>query len=204
MVREENAATANSVNATGPAAATANSLKASAGTTGTATADSLKAPAATTGTATADSLKAPTRSARAPRCALPSLRSVQCLRRRASPNTSPLSFPPAQTVEPADVGGNERGWPPREGGRRKHRRREWNERRGAQRGHRAPCARLLEGPSVPRCPRPERPGAFTLLVVTVFSEVASLHTPRSRPAKIDFGPSPGTGVNDATAAAGVW
>ena len=77
----------------GPVAG-ANSVTAPAGPTDTATANSAKAPLRTAETATANSVKAPPRSARAPRCALPSLRSVQCLRRRASQTPRPVRTAP--------------------------------------------------------------------------------------------------------------
>jgi len=57
-------------------------------------------------TAPADSVKAPTRSTRGTRCALPSLRSVQCLHRPPSPSASPLSFPPASAGSTVCAGGN--------------------------------------------------------------------------------------------------
>jgi len=87
-----------------------------------------------------------------PRLAARFAHSVRCSAYFVGAATSarPLSVPPAQTVEPADTGGNERGRSLREGGRSKHRRSECNERRGAQRD-----------------PRPERAGAFRLFAVIV-------------------------------------
>jgi len=177
-------ATGNSVKAPNGTATTitANNLKAPNGTATTITANNLKAPNGTATTITANNLKAPARSGRGSRCApRRSLHSLlRCLLRPPSRSERPLSFPPVSAGSTVCAGGTERGDSFDDGGRSKH----WTERcearsaskasgraasgeGSAERGHRAPCARLLEGPLVPRCPRVERVGAFTLFAVAV-------------------------------------
>jgi len=100
------------------ATATANSVKALETVAVTATADNLKALETVAVTATADNLKAPTRSTVRASLRASASSSFASLTRtsacgayivRDGSNASPLSFPPAQTVESADTGGTERG-----------------------------------------------------------------------------------------------
>ena len=97
-------------------------------------------------TAGENSVKAPARSARGPRCALPSLRSVQCFVRPPSPNRPPLSFPPVSADRALCAGGNKRGRSLREDGRRKH----WS---GARRDQRERLDANSVGAELPRTVR---------------------------------------------------
>jgi len=111
-------------------------------------------------------VKAPTCSTRGPRCALRSLRSLQCLRRPPSSSTSPLSFPPTQTDKPAGTGGNERGRSLAEPRGSKHRRAKPEERsEQVARPKGAPPTLERRPQGAVRTVGGERAGAFTLFAV---------------------------------------